>query len=37
MKRETSQAQVAEPEILVGESFWINKPTDWEQISSVWP
>lgn len=30
-------AQVAEPEILVGESFWINKPTDWEQISSVWP
>jgi len=30
-------AQVGEPVIGVGESFWIFKPTDWEQISSVWP
>lgn len=30
-------AQVSEPVINLGESFWINKPTDWQQISSVWP
>lgn len=30
-------SQVAEPVIAVGESFWIVKPTDWEQIFSVWP
>jgi len=29
--------EAAEPVIEVGESFWINKPTDWAQISSVWP
>lgn len=30
-------AKVAEPVMDVGESFWIYKPTDWEQTSSVWP
>jgi hypothetical protein len=29
--------EVSEPAISIGESFWIVKPTDWEQISSVWP
>lgn len=29
--------QVAEPVISVGESFWIHKPTSWQQMSSVWP
>jgi hypothetical protein len=33
----TNQTQVPEPVISIGESFWIVKPTDWEQISSVWP
>ena len=32
-----SGAQVAEPVINVGESFWINKPKDSEQIFFVWP
>jgi hypothetical protein len=30
-------SEVAEPVIGVAESFWIIKPTDWEQIFSVWP
>ena len=30
-------AKVAEPVMDIGEAFWISKPTDWEQISSVWP
>ena len=29
--------KVSEPVIDLGESFWIVKPTDWQQISSVWP
>jgi hypothetical protein len=32
-----SGQQVSEPAINIGESFWMKKPGDWQQISSVWP
>jgi hypothetical protein len=32
-----SGEQVGEPVISIGESIWLHKPTDWQQISSFWP